>query len=297
MQEQIKQTGSNLIQLLAIEIGNLIKWRPSEIDLLPKSLPKQVTIVGGRGRMGRWFANFLALAGHRVNIFDSDDWGQAEKLVADVDLVLVCVPIDCTIETVQKLSKYLSPQTALADITSIKAPIVEAMLEYHDGAVMGLHPMFGPSIESFSSQKIVICPGRQEKAFTWFLELMQNDGARLIFATPEEHDRLMTTVQAIRNFNTFCFGALLAKESIAIERSLDFASPMYSQQVAMVQRLFCQSAPLIVDIMLATPERSATISKMSDVFCHLAQLVKQGDRQALLDEFEAVREFLALPDE
>ncbi len=101
----------------------------------------------------------------------------------------------------------------------------------------------------------------------------------------------MTTVQAIRNFNTLGFGVLLSQESFEIERSLDFASPMYSQQIAMVKRLFVQSAPLIVDIILASPERRAAIARLGNVYGQLAQLVQQGDREALIDEFQAAQVF------
>lgn len=273
---------------------NLILSYAQDLDL-PTSLPtdlqqRQVTVVGGRGRMGRFFYSYLSQAGHQVNVLEHSDWEQAEELLA-VDLVLVCVPIGCTIETIGKLSRYLSPTTALADITSIKAPIVKAMLEDHQGPVMGLHPMFGPGIDSFLAQKVVICPGRQDTAFQWFLELMHGDGAELIYATPTEHDRMMTTVQSIRNFNTLGFGVLLSQEGVEIGRSLDFASPMYRQQIAMVQRLFVQSAPLIVDIILATPERRAAIARLGNVYCQLAQLVQQGDREALIGEFQAAQDF------
>jgi prephenate dehydrogenase len=252
---------------------------------------QQVTIVGGGGRMGRFFSSCLSQAGHRVNILEYNDWREAEKLLTDIDLVLLCVPIKCMVKTIRQLSQYLSPHTALADISSIKAPIVKAMLEYHQGPVMGLHPMFGPGIESFLAQKVVICPGRQDQSFQWFLELIQSDGGELVFATPKEHDRMMTTVQAIRHFATFSFGAFLSQENIDIERSLDFSSPKYRQQIEMVQRLFVQSAPLVVDIMLATPESCEAISRLGNTCSRLAKLIQQGDRDALINEFQITHDF------
>jgi prephenate dehydrogenase/chorismate mutase/prephenate dehydrogenase len=156
---------------------------------------------------------------------------------------------------------------------------------------MGLHPMFGPDIKSFLSQKVVICPGRQDQSFQWFLELIQSDGGELVFATPEEHDRMMTTVQAIRHFATFSFGAFLSQENIDIERSLDFSSPKYRQQIEMVQRLFVQSAPLVVDIMLATPESRERISRLGNTYSRLAKLIQQGDRDALIKEFQITHNF------
>lgn len=273
----------------------MMKYQTEQIDRLAieflnqknSTRSRRVTLVGGGGRMGRFLDAHLSQAGHRVNILGSQDWDRAKELLAGADLVLVCVPIEYTADTIARLSSYLSPTAALADITSIKAPIVKAMLDCHQGPVMGLHPMFGPGLDSFAQQKIVVCFGRQAKAFDWLLSLMRNDGGEIIYATPEEHDRLMATVQAVRNFTTFGFGAFLAADKVEVGRSLDFSSPAYRQQIEMVQRLFTQSAPMIVDIMLASPESRAAIAKLGSVCSRLAQLVEQGERSALIAEIES----------
>ncbi|MDJ0687207.1 MAG: prephenate dehydrogenase/arogenate dehydrogenase family protein [Xenococcaceae cyanobacterium MO_188.B32] len=202
-------------------------------------------------------------------------------------------PIECVVKVIRQAAQYISPTTALADIASIKTPIVKAMLEYHPGPVMGLHPMFGPGITSFLSQKIVVCPGRGDRCFQWLLDLIQSDGGKLIYATPEEHDRMMVDIQAIRNFTTLSMGAFFSEENINIRRSLDFASPLYRHTIAIVSRLFAQSAPLIVDIILATPERRQAISRLADNYSRLAQLVNNGDRDALLREFQISQSFFA----
>ncbi|MEH2024983.1 bifunctional chorismate mutase/prephenate dehydrogenase [Nostoc sp.] len=257
-----------------------------------KTKPQRVTLVGGRGMMGHFFEQKLSAAGHYVSILDQGDWEQAESLLEKVDLVLVCVPIEYTIEVIHKLAKYLSPTTALADIASIKTPILLTMLEQHSGPVMGLHPMFGPGIRSFLSQKVVVCSGRGDDAFQWLLDLIENDGGKLIMSTPEEHDQMMMAVQAIRNFKTFSLGVFLAEEDIDIRRSLDFSSPIFRLEIDIVGRLFTQSAPLIVDIMLATSERREAIKRLAITYNRLAQLVIQNDRDTLIGEFKAAHSFL-----
>lgn len=52
----------------------------------------------------------------------------------------------------------------LCDFTSVKTPIVEAMMKYHKGPVLGLHPMFGPDVKSLVKQVVVTVPERDEKA-------------------------------------------------------------------------------------------------------------------------------------
>ena len=253
--------------------------------------PQRVTVIGGRGAMGRFFSQQLLTAGHDVNILDNDDWDKAEYLLSQVDLVLICVPIDCTLEVIEKASKYISCTTALADITSIKSPIISAMLSHHSGAVMGLHPMFAPGVNSFLSQKVIVCPGRMQESFQWFLDLMINEGGKLIFSTPEEHDKIMVVVQAIRHFSTLSLGTFLSEERINIDRSLDFSTPVYRQEIGIISRLIAQSAPMIVDIILATKERRNAIARFANTNNRLAQLVIEGDRDSLISELQGVQSF------
>lgn len=247
---------------------------------------QRITIIGGGGMMGRFFTKQLSAIGHDIRILEHNNWQQADELLGNADLVLLSVPIEYTIDVIRSAAKYIAPTTALADITSIKAPIVEAMLNYHNGPVMGLHPMFGPSVESFSSQNVVVCPGRYCKAFQWLLDWIQSGGGKLIFSTPSEHDQMMVFVQAIRQFSTFSFGLFLTNEEIDINRSWDFSSPSYRQKVEMVESLFAQSAPLIVDIILATQERREAIINLASTYNRLALLVGEGDRETLINEFQ-----------
>lgn len=255
-------------------------------ELAKTNSPKNVTIVGGKGVMGQFFRQRLSVAGHCVKILGRQDWDNAAALLADADLVLISVPIDRTIEIIRDTAKYLPPNAVLADITSIKAPIVEAMLSAHSGPVVGLHPMFGPGVHSFLSQKVVICPGRDEAASQWLLDFMAADGGDLIVCSPEEHDRLMVAVQAIRHFSTFGLGVFLAEEGIDIGRSLELSSPIYRIGINNVSRLFGQDGSLYVEIMLSTEERRKAIARLADTFVRLAKLAESEDRAALLAEFQ-----------
>ncbi|NJN61529.1 MAG: prephenate dehydrogenase/arogenate dehydrogenase family protein [Coleofasciculaceae cyanobacterium RL_1_1] len=93
--------------------------RPS---LPSRETSRHITIIGGRGVMGRFFAQRLTHFGHRVAVLSRTDWAQADEMMANTDLVLFCVPIDRTIEIIQQLAPAIPPTAAIADITSIKSP-------------------------------------------------------------------------------------------------------------------------------------------------------------------------------
>lgn len=265
-----------------------------QTDAYQTETPQKITIIGGSGKMGRFFQEQLISVGHQVSALDRQDWENEDKLnklLGQADLVIVSVPIERTTEIIKRAAKYLAPTTALTDITSLKVEPLQAMLEHHSGPVMGLHPMFGPSVKSFAGQKVVVCPGRNDDIFQWLLDFMSSRGAQLIPSTPEEHDSLMVIIQATRHFCGFSLGVFLAEEEIDIERSLTMSSPPYRQEIDIVKRLFAQSSHLCADIILATEERCQAIARLADTYNRLAKLVAQKDRAALIQEFENTQSF------
>ncbi|MFN6493653.1 bifunctional chorismate mutase/prephenate dehydrogenase [Nostoc sp. DedQUE03] len=253
--------------------------------------PRKITIIGGRGRMGKLFQEQLSLVGNNVSVLEHEDWKYADKLLNQAELVLVSVPIEHTVDVIKRAAKYLAPTTALCDLTSIKIQPTQAMLEHHSGPVMGLHPMFGPNIKSFFGQKMVVCPGRNDDSFQWFLDFIKSKGVELVVCTPEEHDQMMVIVQATQHFCRFSLGVFLTQAKIDIEQSLIMSTPNYRQEIDIVKRLFSQNPNLCVDIMLATEERCNAISFLADTYTHLAKLVAKKDRDALIKEFENTQSF------
>ena len=104
-------------------------------------------------------------------------------MLANADLVLVAVPINVTCEVVAGLNK-LPSHCVLADITSIKQAPLEAMMKAHSGPVVGLHPMFGPDVNGFVKQVVVVCHGRQQDDYQWLLNQLALWGAVCVRATP-----------------------------------------------------------------------------------------------------------------
>lgn len=250
---------------------------------------RQVTIVGGRGAMGKLFCDQFTATGHAVSIMEYNDWDRADTLLGQADLVLLCVPLKSTAALARQVGQHLSPHTVLADIASTKAEVMQAMLESHTGPVVGLHPMFGPGVTSLLGQKVVICEGQQMSQCQWVLDWIKENGGNLIPATPEEHDSMMVAVQAIRFFSNFSLGTFYAEEGVDIERSFEFSSPLYRSEINTISRLVAQDAALYVDILLASDERRSAVERLVDTYARLAQLIQEGDRAALIAEFEKTR--------
>ncbi|MBI2380667.1 MAG: bifunctional chorismate mutase/prephenate dehydrogenase [Gammaproteobacteria bacterium] len=260
---------------------------------MPTRFPKTIVILGGAGRMGRRFGAWLAGLGHTVHALDQDNAREAPALLARAHCALLALPIDQTEALIGQYAPLLPDTALLADLTSLKRRPLAAMLAAHPGPVLGLHPMFGPSLAEAAGQRIVVCAGRDAHASAWLLEDLQALGAQLVHAEAEEHDRMMAVVQAVRHFVTLALGSFLAEEGIDIARSLDFASPVYRLEIDMVSRLFAQDAGLYADILLADPERQALIGRLAEHYTGLAALVGQGDRTGLCRRLAATGGYFA----
>lgn len=299
--DKLKKIDPNSIALISDRLSLLNEQLADVVPLLaqadiPESATnyvssRKITIIGGYGRMGRLFQEQFSAVGHNVSVLEHEDWEYADQLLNSAELVLVSVPIEYTVDVIKRAAKYLAPTTALCDITSIKTQSTQAMLEYHSGPVMGLHPMFGPNIKSFLGQKVVICPGRNNDAFQWLLGLIKNQGCELIVCTPEEHDQIMVIIQAVQHFCRLSFGIFLAEARIDIEQSLLISTPSYRQQIDSIKRLLSQNSHLCVDIILATEERCEAINSLANTYSRLAELVRMKDRDALIQEFESTQGF------
>ncbi|MCM2680488.1 bifunctional chorismate mutase/prephenate dehydrogenase [Echinimonas agarilytica] len=249
-----------------------------------------IVVVGGRGKLGALFVKMFRLSGYKVLVLGRDDWHRAEELVGNASLVVVSVPIDRTVETIERLPK-LPADCTLADLTSVKQPAMKAMLASHNGPVVGLHPMFGPDIASFAKQVIIFCEGRSSEQYSWVLEQMKLWGSNLVESNGQEHDETMSLVQALRHFTSFAYGMHLQSENADLKRLLAFSSPIYRLELAMVGRLFAQDPELYVEIITAAPENVKMFKRYLSNFGEALELLEQGDSDAFVKRFREVSDW------
>jgi chorismate mutase/prephenate dehydrogenase len=250
-----------------------------------------VVLVGGRGSMGRGLHRWFETAGYAVRILDREDWARADVLCAGADLALLAVPIDATAPVARRLAPHLPRTCVLADITSVKAEPLRAMLDAHPGPVLGLHPMFGPTTTTMDKQIVVATPGRDEAACQWVLDQLSAWGAVVVRANAEEHDEAMAVVQALRHFATFAFGQFLFRRGVDLGRTLDFSGPIYRLELGMVGRLFAQDPDLYAEIVFATPARRALLREYLESVAENLAMIETRDKEGFCREFRRIAQW------
>lgn len=251
---------------------------------------RSVVIVGGNGQLGGLFGRMFKLSGYEVKVLGSQDWDRADEILDNAGLVVVTVPIHLTEGVIAKLGN-LPSDCILCDLTSIKSKPLQAMMNMHQGPVVGLHPMFGPDVPSLAKQVIVYSDGRDSESYQWLLEQFGIWGASLCQMDAAEHDHGMTLIQALRHFTSFAYGLHLSKENPNIDQLLKLSSPIYRLEIAMVGRLFAQDPNLYGDIILSSDENIEMIRRFHRCFGEALEILDGKDKAKFVESFNQVSDW------
>jgi len=205
-------------------------------------------------------------------------------------LVIISVPINQTEQVIAELPS-LPRDCILADVTSVKQKPLTAMLEQHEGPVIGLHPMFGPDAPGMIKQVVVVCEGRDADKSQWLIEQMQVWGAQIHPTQADTHDQAMSFIQVMRHFSTFVYGQHLQQENPKLSELIEFSSPIYRLELAMVGRLFAQAPSLYADIIFHDKANIALLERFHQRFGEALNIVKNRDKDTFISRFEEVEEW------
>jgi chorismate mutase / prephenate dehydrogenase len=261
------------------------------VEVTPDEASRTVTIVGGKGRMGRVFATMFADLGHRVLVTDVDTDLTARDAAAESDVVVISVPIDRTDDVIRDVGPHVRPDALLMDVTSVKRSPVEAMLASTPASVVGTHPMFGPSVHTLQGQRVVLCRARGDAWADWVAHTMSSHGIVITEATAEQHDRVMSVVQVLTHFQTQVMGLTLARLGVPLAETMRFTSPVYLLELYTTARHFAQAPTLYGPIEMRNPRSREVTTMLQSVAAELADVIQRGDQAAFTALFEEVRGF------
>lgn len=203
-----------------------------------------IGIIGGKGAMGRWFEHFFTQSGHKVLISDLQTMFTPKLLARLCDVVMISVPLDIAPEIAKTIGPRMSEHQLLTDICSLKEDILNAMMNFTKAEVVGMHPLFGPFVESFHGQNMVICPGRGERWLSWLRDEFEKSGASVISTDAATHDRNMAIFQGLTHILSISIGRMFQKINMRPAEAISQSTPVFRVHTDLVGRLFAQDLGL-----------------------------------------------------
>ena len=266
----------------------------------------KVAIIGGSGKMGRWFADFLLKEDQEVIITGRNEkkllaakrqLGNAEATtdnvaaVKDTDAVLLSVPIDNFEEIVVQISPYLRPEQVVIDITSIKVLPLEIMHRHiKTGVTLGTHPVFGPGANGIANQNIVLTPANEkETALAQKIrEYLETKEAKVTLMTPQEHDEIMAVILGLAHFIAIVSAdTLLSFDKL---RQMEAISGItYKMLLTLVESVISEDPGLYASLQMSLPNMIEIEQLFRDRVKTWADLVENGDKRKFAGRMAALK--------
>jgi len=200
---------------------------------LPKadSAPKRIAIIGGNGKMGKWFGDLFAASGHKVDVIDpSAGNGLTAEDARFADIVIVSIPISRTGCMLENIDSIARKDALIFDVSSLKSPFIDILRNMAKRRkVCSVHPMFGPSAASMFDRNLLICDCGNEEAVEEAMELLGNRGANIRTMPVEDHDKYMAYVLGLSHAVNIAFFTVLERSGITFEDMKSVASTTYSK--------------------------------------------------------------------
>ena len=265
----------------------------------------KIAIIGGYGKMGRWFANFLLKDGKEVIIAGRNEEKLLEvkqqlgveiatnnaEAVKNADVVLISVPIDSFDEVVKQIAPYTHPEQVIVDITSIKVFPVETMHKHiKTGLVLGVHPMFGPGARDIGNQNFILTPtNEKEKTLAQKIgKYLETRGARATLMVPQEHDEMMTVILGLSHFI-----ALVSADTLLslddLKRMKDIGGITYKMLRTLVESVISEDAEFYASLQTNLPKMPEVEKLFQSKAKTWAELVANKDRQQFVKRMTALK--------
>ncbi len=280
--------------------SSLATQEQAGVAALARGTGKRALIVGGSGKMGGWFAEFLASQGFDVTIADPapslHGFAQIkrwEEDPLDQDVIVLATPLGITAQVLQGLAAR-APRGLIFDLGSLKTPLRSGLqaLSAAGCRVTSLHPMFGPDTALLSGRHVIFIDLGNAQALREAQELFAPTMAERVVMSLDEHDRLIAYVLGLSHALNIAFFTALAGSGEAAPRLARMSSTTFDSQLEVASRVAAESPELYYEIQSLNEYGGESLEALRRSVEELVRSVKSKDAAGFKHLMEQGRAYL-----
>ena len=263
---------------------------------------KRALVIGGAGKMGRWFADFLTSQGYSVTVADpaagSDlpypHVNDYQTGTLDEDMIVVAAPLSITAEILTDLADR-KPPGLVVDVGSLKSPLRKPLLKLVAGGcrVASIHPMFGPNTHLLSGRHVIFVDLGQPEPLADARKLFASTMAEQFVMDLDDHDRLIAYVLGLSHALNIAFFTALADSGELVPRLAEMSSTTFDAQLE-VAGLVAQDNPhLYFEIQALNEYGEQALDALVTASERIRESVRSGNEAEFVELMEAGREYMA----
>jgi chorismate mutase / prephenate dehydrogenase len=248
---------------------------------------RRVLVIGGRGKIGGWFAHFLDSQGFVVEVADPAgpldgyayrvDWRESPL---DHDIVVVATPLGATEDILGELAAR-RPRGLVFDVGSIKTPLRAGLeaLRLAGVKVTSLHPMFGPDTDLLSGRHVIFIDLGSPTALDEAQSLFAATMAEQVVMSLDDHDRLIAYVLGLSHAVNIAFFTALADSGEAAPRLARLSSTTFDAQLEIASDVAQESPALYFEIQALNEYGTESLDALADAVERIRATVRSSDAE------------------
>ena len=262
---------------------------------------RRVLVIGGAGKMGRWFVDFFASQGFETVVADAaveDGPGRFRNWTdagVDFDCIVVAAPLAVSGRILAQLA-VLKPSGLIFDIGSLKSPLTDGLRELQTSGcrVTSLHPMYGPDTRLLSGKHLIFCDVGDSEATAAAKELFAPTMVEQIDMSLEDHDRLIAYVLGLSHALNIAFFTALAESGEAAPKLAQMSSTTFDSQLLVSAAVAGDNPRLYFEIQNLNKYGLGPLDALCDAADRIRETVAGGDEEAFVRFMKIGRDYLAL---
>jgi chorismate mutase/prephenate dehydrogenase len=262
---------------------------------------RRALVIGGAGKMGRWFVDFFASQGFATTVADITvedgpgrfrNWADAG---VDFDFIVVAAPLAVSGRILAQLA-VLKPTGLVFDIGSLKSPLIDGLRELQSSGcrVTSLHPMYGPDTRLLSGRHLIFCDVGDPEATAAVKELFSATMVEQLDMGLDDHDRLIAYVLGLSHALNIAFFTALAESGEAAPKLAKMSSTTFDSQLLVSAAVAQDNPHLYFEIQHLNKFGLGPLDALCDAAARIRETVAGGDEQAFVNLMKKGRDYLAL---
>lgn len=262
---------------------------------------QRVLVIGGGGKMGRWFADFFASQGFATVIADPSvedgpatfkTWTDAG---VDFDVIVVAAPLAVSGRILAQLA-VLKPKGLIFDIGSLKSPLMDGLKELLSAGcrVTSLHPMYGPNTRLLSGRHLIFCDVGDAQATGAAKQLFAATMVEQLDMGLEDHDRLIAYVLGLSHALNIAFFTALSESGEAAPKLAKLSSTTFDSQLLVSEAVAQDNPHLYFEIQNLNKFGLGPLDALCDAAGRIRESVAGGNEEAFVDLMNKGRDYLKL---
>jgi len=258
---------------------------------------KQIKSFGfiGSGDMSTWFADRLENEGYVTHVTGRSTELRPEQMIEMVDVVVVCVPISVTADTIAKFGPLLKGGQALIILAGESENTLQTAMDATDPAVeiMFVHNLWGPQAVSMKDKNAIIVRTSRSGSFcSEFEAFMYKHGAEIFHDSARQHDLLMGVGQKLPTTISVALARTLAEHEISCEDIGSHSTLTSLYGILSMARVHNQNPRTYAEIMATKGDGRKIVESFANNLLQIVEMAEQGKIQEISAMMEDNKKFM-----